>query len=384
MRSRPLIRHVVGVMTGTSIDGIDAALARVDGRGLDMKATLIASASRTLGSLGDVLRRAASQQPMTTGQMARLAWQFGKLHLQVVSEIATLPTRVDLICVHGQTVYHQPPYSWQLVNPAPLLELGAPIVFDLRQADLAAGGQGAPITPIADWILFRRSDRSRAIVNLGGFCNATLLPQGRAGGATASTDQALRDIQGFDVCACNQLLDAVARRLLGASCDKGGAAALSGTADPKATEALRKVLQDQQLSQRSLGTGDEADRWIDSYASKLRPEDMAASAVQAIAHCVTARINDSHAAEVILAGGGARNVALVGAIRAHCAAPVILSDDCGVPHHAREALCFAVLGALCADGVPITLPQVTGCRSPAPLAGYWCVGLADREFPPRG
>ncbi|MGH7290698.1 MAG: anhydro-N-acetylmuramic acid kinase, partial [Myxococcota bacterium] len=177
--STPRVRNVIGVMTGTSIDGIDIALTRIEGRGLDMRATLAWHVSQGLGELGPQLRQAADQQPMTAGQFARLAWDFGLLHADAIDASRKKHTSSppDLIVAHGQTVFHQPPISWQILNPAPIAaRFDCPVISDLRQADLAAGGQGAPITPLADWVLFRHEKHRRAIVNLGGFCNVTVLP----------------------------------------------------------------------------------------------------------------------------------------------------------------------------------------------------------------
>src|SRR5690606_25573381 len=175
--------------------GIDAALVRIEGVGLSMTAKLIHHIARTLGDLRNPLREAASQNPLSAGAFAQLAWVLGAFLADVIDSLIRKSNCADLvhplnangssglalICVHGQTVFHQPPYSWQLINPALLAQrFGCPVVYDLRQADLAAGGQGAPITPIADWVLFRNPHACRAIVNLGGFCNITVLPASRS------------------------------------------------------------------------------------------------------------------------------------------------------------------------------------------------------------
>ncbi len=116
------------------------------------------------------------------------------LHVEAVRALGC--ERLDLVVAHGQTVYHAPPLSWQLCAPGPIAHaLQVPVLCDLRSADIAAGGQGAPITPIADHILFRHAREARAVVNLGGFCNITTLPAG---------DDATR-VRGGDVCACNQV-----------------------------------------------------------------------------------------------------------------------------------------------------------------------------------
>jgi 1,6-anhydro-N-acetylmuramate kinase len=154
-------------------------------------------------------------------------------------------------------------------------------------------------------------------VNLGGFCNITYLP---------ARGDAIETIRGRDVCACNQLLDAVSRATTDHPYDRDGACAARGDPDRRDLERLTTLLTRQAISGRSLGTGDELFGWIES-----------------VRHT----------------------------IRRHTSGEVHLSDDFGIPCEYREAAAFAVLGALCQDRVPITLPQVTGVPSPAPIAGSW-------------
>ncbi len=359
-------RAVIGVMTGTSLDGVDVVAAAIDGTGLTMQARVVRHVACGLGSLADDLRRAAAQEPMTAGGFAALGLRLGERYVEAIAEAAGVGERTDLIAVHGQTVFHCPPVSWQLINPAPIAaRFLCPVVFDLRQADLAAGGQGAPITPIADWVLFRVADRRRAIVNLGGVGNVTVLPP------ADDTHAGLDAVEGFDVCACNQVLDAVARQTLGTPYDEGGRAAARGSPDPDAATALVEILSDQRRRRRSLGSDREPIEWVGRQ--RLSPEDLAASAVDAVGRCLGEALAGHEIDEVIVAGGGARNDALVKTLASRAAAPVRLSDELGVAAEAREALAMAVLGALCADQVPITLPRVTGTRRPAALAGVWCL-----------
>jgi 1,6-anhydro-N-acetylmuramate kinase len=337
-------RFVIGAMTGTSLDGIDVATAAIDGAGLDMRPRLLRHGTADLGPLAGDLRRAADQEPMTAEALARLALALGERYADAIAGAAEGVEHLSLIAVHGQTIVHRPPVSWQLINPAPVaLRFNCPVVFDLRQADLAAGGQGAPITPAADWVLFRHSDTCRAVVNLGGFCNVTVLSDDEG--------EPLGGVRGFDVCACNQLLDEAARRGL----------------------ELLAILTRQRTSCRSLGTGDEARSWIAAHAERLLPEDLAASVVEALARSITAAVADCDVDEIVVAGGGARNRALLDALRRRAGCALVVSDELGVPIQAREALAMAVLGALCADRVPITVARVTGRADPAPLAGTWCL-----------
>ncbi|HBS28150.1 MAG TPA: hypothetical protein DEB06_01575 [Phycisphaerales bacterium] len=362
MSAPGLARTAVGCMTGTSIDALDAALVELRGSGLGLRVSVRATASWALGPLGDDLRRAASGQPAPAGFFASLSRRFGEFHAERLGAwLDALSGAPDLVCVHGQTVFHAPPDSWQLIDASPIVRrVGAPTVFDLRRADLSCGGQGAPITPIADWVLFRDDRSARAVVNLGGFCNITRL--GAGGGPET--------VRGSDVCACNQVLDAIARSGLGAPFDEGGRAASSGSPHEGASSELGAVLGAQRAGRRSLGTGDEAGRWVERWGGSLRAADLAASACAAIGREIGGAIGACD--EALLGGGGVRNRALVGAIAS--AAPgvrVRTTDELGVPAPFRESVAMAVLGALCADGVAITLPAVTGVAEPAPIAGVW-------------
>jgi 1,6-anhydro-N-acetylmuramate kinase len=359
-------RFVLGAMTGTSLDGIDVAAAEIRGTGLQMRARLIRHDHADLGPLADDLRRAAAQEPMTAEKFAGLALALGERYAEAVGVAAGDGQGPGLVALHGQTIVHRPPVSWQLINPAPVaLRFNCPVVFDLRQADLAAGGQGAPITPAADWVLFGDQETTRAVVNLGGFCNVTVLGE--------DGDEPMAGVRGFDVCACNQVLDAAARSGLDAPYDDGGRAALLGEAQDYAVADLLEILVRQRTSEQSLGTGDEAGSWITTSGGRLLPEDFVASAVDAIARCIGEAVSAHEVDEIVVAGGGARNEALVKALRRHAGLPLRTSDELGVPVQAREALAMAVLGALCGDRVPITLPRVTGRAEAAPLAGTWCL-----------
>ncbi|MFN7021327.1 MAG: anhydro-N-acetylmuramic acid kinase [Phycisphaerales bacterium] len=363
------VRHIIGCMTGTSLDALDAAIVRVEGAGLSMRAAFIRGLSRPLGGLSPALRRLADQEPVPTGEIARLSREFSVLHAEAVRELAAAAgVRPDLLAVHGQTIFHAPPVSWQLFNPAPLAEaIRTPVVLDLRAADLARGGQGAPITPIADWILFADDHEPRAIVNLGGFCNITILPAGPRDPCR------LAGIEGFDVCAGNHLLDAVARVVLRSDYDVNGAAALAGEVLAEPLEDLVGILRSQAGSRRSLGTGDEALEWVSRYRAHAAPNDLAATACEALGQVIAHRTLGVQ--RVLLAGGGAKNAALVRAISGWASARVERTDDFAVPIEFREAVSIAVLGALCEDRVPITLPRVTGVSDPAPVSGVWA-------FPP--
>jgi 1,6-anhydro-N-acetylmuramate kinase len=280
--------------------------------------------------------------------------------------------RPDLVAAHGQTIWHAPGegLSWQLFDPWPLVtRLRSPVVHDLRQADLCAGGQGAPITPLADWVLYRDPMVSRLVINLGGIANFAFLPARATPG----------EVEGGDLGPCNLLIDGVVRALFpGMDCDRDGRLAARGRPSGFVREALRRRSPPAPGGSggkpRSLGREDYPEDWIAEVAAReaLAPEDVIASAVEAVAAEIADAAGPLGAREVILAGGGARNPVLASRLRAGLgqAERVIVSDELGIAAEIREALGIAVLAALAGDGVPITLAQVTGA-SDAARAGVW-------------
>ncbi len=380
-------RWIVGAMTGTSLDGIDTALACVRGSGLKITAELTAVAGYPIADpLGQNLRQLAAGNPTRPIETLRAARALGQLHADAIEDllhqerVSNPGFAPDLIAAHGQTLWHAPDegLSWQLLDPWPIVRrLGVPVVYDLRQADLIAGGQGAPITPLSDWVLFRDPTIHRIVVNLGGVCNVTELTPGCDYG----------EIRGYDVGPCNLLIDGLVRRLwLGRAFDDRGRLAASGRADPSFRSWMHRTSGFyRRRTPRSTGREDFNDDWLDRLVHEAdridTPHDLLACAVDAVACDVadhvrnakeTAALGPGHRVEVILAGGGAKNDTLVNQIRRYAGgdAQVRLSDELGVPVSSREALGMAVLGALTQDGVPISLGHVTGADRPQ-RAGVW-------------
>ncbi len=364
-------RLIIGCMTGTSLDGLDAVLVRVTGHGLSMRADYLDLVSLDFPpSLRDALLMLASGRPLTAGFIVRSARWLGDLHAQAVAQlIEKSGTQPAFVCAHGQTVWHEPGagagVSWQLFDPWPLVRrCGLPVIYDLRQADLAAGGQGAPITPITDPILYRLD--AGLMLNLGGICNVTAwqLQAGR------------HRIAGGDIGPCNLVLDALVRSLVPElAYDIDGRLALKGQPHAQAVAEARVMMDKAKAGMRSLGREQYGAGFVHGLRhgplAGLSTEDALASAVEAVALILGDYVRQHPDLPVILAGGGAKNPALVAAISRHCGgATVVTSDQAGVPAQAREAAAFAVLGALCQDRVPITLPEITGAVNPG-VAGVW-------------
>jgi len=385
-------------MTGTSLDGLDAALVEIVGHGVEMTAKFKSMVSLPLGDLREELRHFASGGAAEPLQFMRAARRLGELHAQAVSDLCAESNirnpsdEIAFVVAHGQTIWHAPGdriaspdagLSWQLFDPWPIVRrVGVPVCYDLRQADLLAGGQGAPITPMSDWVIYRRPDITRVVVNLGGICNVTVIPCGVP--AEAMT--------GGDIGPCNLLIDGVVRTLFpGQTYDKDGeiAGKVSAPGDMVYKMVYGHDPLEREFKSHSLGREQFTDAWVRSLALEARgtvpagppaktafPRDMldaivVASAVEAVAMRLAVVLCDvPRPYEVVLAGGGTKNKSLFKRIGANVSAEVVRSDDLGIPCDAREAMGFAVLGALSQDGIAITLPRVTGASSPG-RAGAW-------------
>lgn len=345
------MRTVVGTMTGTSMDGVDAVAAAVDGVGETMSVSFIKMASYDLAPLTPTLRKLATIGG-TKKEMDKASLRLGEITTKVIQKLQI--EHIDLIALHGQTIYHDPPKSIQLIDPTPVIdEFDCTVLTNPRQSDLELGGQGAPITPLADWIMFRSNEHSTAIVNLGGFCNITILP----------SKCLPKQILGFDVCCCNLVLNEIARVRLGCEYDENGNEALRGSIDSTLFELVICKLEEQKNSGASLGTEDDLGEFVLAAGDSLATKDLLATTVAAISTCISESLRNVD--RVFLAGGGVHHRALMNSIQNNGT-----TETLGVPTQAREAMAMAILGALSQDGVSITLPQITGRQESKTIVGW--------------
>ncbi|HZZ93962.1 MAG TPA: anhydro-N-acetylmuramic acid kinase [Usitatibacter sp.] len=356
----------VGLMSGTSLDGADAALVDFS-----------AGSPRTLGfasvAFPDELREdilALSAPGRDSIELeGRVATQLGNLYAQAVRDVLASTrvqaSRVSAIGCHGQTIRHRPDlgFTIQVNDPARLAELtGIDVVADFRRRDMAAGGQGAPLVPAFHEAVFRTPDASRAVVNIGGISNITWLP---VGGRTI----------GFDCGPGNVLLDGWARRHLGARYDEDGRWAGAGRTD---AALLARLLDEPYFSlPPPKSTGRELFRleWLEErLPADYRTADVQSTLTDFTAHSIVRALRDycPGTREVFLAGGGARNHALVERIRALCeGCRVDLTDAIGVPTAHVESMAFAWLAMKCSRREPIDLSAVTGARAPRILGAIY-------------
>ncbi|MDE3101335.1 MAG: anhydro-N-acetylmuramic acid kinase [Chloroflexota bacterium] len=347
-------------MSGTSADGVDGAVVRVSGGSAHPTVELLAHRSVPFApGLRARILAAAGDATLTAAALARLHRDLGDAYADVAVHLrSTAPGDVAVIGVHGQTVAHLPleRVTLQLGDAARVAaRSGIATVADFRSADVAAGGEGAPLTPFADRILFG-SRAPCAVLNLGGIANLTLLP-----------DDDPDHVVALDTGPGNMVIDALAR-LGGADHDSGGAGALRGRVHE---DALATALAHPFFARRAPKSAGREEFGEPFTRALVRHVDATLDDALATATELTARTAaDALAAntprglawsEILVGGGGARNAALMDALgRAAAPIPVRATDDAGVPAGAREAMAFALLALFRVRGLPNTLPRCTG------------------------
>ncbi len=366
----------IGTLSGTSMDAIDAVIVR-----FSPEPSLVATHSRALPvDLRQALLALATPGDNEIDRLGVADVTLGRFIAQTIRELidrAGLPAHaIRAIGSHGQTIRHRPgfatPFTLQIGDPHVIAaETGIPVVADVRRKDVALGGQGAPLVPAFHEGIFRIPGRDRVIVNIGGIANLTSLP--------ARWDA---PVFGFDTGPGNTLLDRWSQRVLGEPMDRDGALALRGRVHPTLLDILRDDPFFAQPAPKSTGPEYFSTAWLESRLTS-RPAGTSDADVQATLVALTAttiadaihRLPGMSGPEVLLCGGGARNPALVAALRA--ALPLSrldATDACGVPGAWVEAMAFAWLAYRHIEGKTGNLPAVTGARRTAVLGALFPAG----------
>ncbi|MDG4779898.1 anhydro-N-acetylmuramic acid kinase [Micromonospora sp. WMMD961] len=368
---------IVGLMSGTSYDGVDVVAAEfeVDGdtlwlrplghRGLDYDEELRAEIAALL-----------PPAVTTVDAVCRLDNRLGEVFAEAAAiGLELAGGRADAVVSPGQTVFH-----WVADGVAlGTLQLGAvarvaarvgvPVLSDLRSADIAVGGQGAPLVPAFDALLLDVAAGPRAALNLGGIANLTVVAPGAP-------------VLGYDVGPANALLDAAARRFLDQPCDIDGARAAAGRVHTKLLAAL--LAEPYYAAAPPKSTGKELfhagylDRHLAALGTPVPVDDLLATLTELTARVVAAECDRHGVAEVIAAGGGVRNPTLLRRLAALGGGRWRLrgTDELGVPAQAKEAYAFALLGWLSWQGLPGSIPSVTGATRGAVLGSWTPAGPA--------
>jgi anhydro-N-acetylmuramic acid kinase len=354
----------LGLISGTSADGIDAALVRFEPR-LEVVASSTTPYPEALRArlLALATRNAAIALDDYGALDVAVGRCFAEAALTLLRESGVDPKRVEAIGSHGQTVRHRPigenPFTLQIGDAAVIAEVTQiPTVADFRRADVAAGGQGAPLLPALHAALFASRGASRVILNLGGIANITLLAPGR-------------DVIGFDTGPANCLLDAWALFHLGKPRDEGGAWARSGRVDGALLDALLSDPYFAAAPPKSTGREHFNLDWLEArLGDNIAPADVQATLVSlsALSIADAIRANARDVREVFACGGGVHNPVLMDALRERLAPASLQStSELGLDPDYVEAAGFAWLARARLMGVPGNLPAVTGARGPRVL-----------------
>lgn len=373
---------VVGLMSGTSGDGVDAALVDIRGSGHDLKVKPLAFVSCPYPADLQQLVLAVSARG-TVSEICHLnvvlgEW-FARAALRVIKQAGLEPAKIDLIGSHGQTIHHLPNAvdepgvgtvrsTLQIAEPAVIAErTGIATVANFRPRDMAAGGQGAPLTPYVHYVLLRDKKQSRLVVNLGGISNVTYLPAGKG----------LDAILAFDTGPGNMVMDGLIRRLTKGreTMDRGGKLAAKGKV---AIGLLAKLLAHPYLKRnppKSTGREEFGDAFVEQIlaaqkAHRLKSEDVLAtcSLFTAITLGSARRWLGGPVDEVLIGGGGVRNRALMSNLSSvFSPVPVRTFEAAGWQSQAFEAVAFSVLAYQTFHGECANVPSVTGATHPVVL-----------------
>ena len=376
---------VVGIMSGTSADGIDVAVLQIAPGKSRLKLTLVAHEGFAFPSrLRQAVLAAMNASAISTAELARLNWRLGIAYAEAVqATIKKHKVKLDLIGCHGQTIYHQAvpamyvgrkfACTWQTGEAAVIAEtLRVPVVSDFRPADMAAGGQGAPLVPLLDYVLFADQKRGRVLQNIGGIANLTAIPAG------AAADRVIA----FDTGPGNMVIDALTQELFGKAFDRDGAIAARGTVlkhvlDRELCNSYYQMKPPRTAGREQFGRGFVVEFLKKCRAEHGRDEDAIATATALTAETIArsyARFVKSGmkatAVDYNVSGGGARNATLMSLLAAQLepfGCSLATSEQFGLPAAAKEAAAFALLAWETWHRLPGNLPAATGAKRAAVL-----------------
>ena len=392
-KALPKALVVAGVMSGTSADGVDVAVCRISPAaqpgGLPRIKVLAHRGFPYSPEIRAAVLAAMNAPQTSTAELSRLSWRLGRIYADAVAEtIARTGLAPKLVALHGQTLFHETTptaclgepvrSTWQAGEPAVIAErLRLPVISDFRTADLAAGGQGAPLVPMLDLCMFRHQTKNRILLNLGGIANLTALPAGcDATGVLA-----------FDTGPANMVIDACMERLTGRVYDCGGGVAGRGSV---LQSVLREFMEDPFFAEqppKSCGREQFGAEFTARFLARCEAQGAEKRDIIATATALTAesileayrrfvwphlgqRAPLAKATEVFASGGGAHNVTLLKQLRAGfdpLYVSVKTTADAGLGVEAKEAAAFALLGWLTWHGLPGNVPAATGASRPVIL-----------------
>ncbi len=378
---------IVGLMSGTSVDGVDVAVVEVKNSG---KETQI----KTLGwkvfpfpaDLKAMILKNSHPETSRVDEICRLNFLLAQIYadsiLKTLNEIGLSVNDVDLIGSHGQTIQHLPDEvemfgyrvkaTLQIGDPGVITKLtGIPVVGNFRVGDMALGGEGAPLAPYFDYLIFSSRDLNRLLLNTGGIANFTILKK------NANAE----DIIAFDTGPGNMVVDALVRIFFGKNYDEDGEIAQRGNVSDELLEKMSRHPFIKRKPPKSTGRETFGSDFVSqvlkwSQELSLKPEDIIATATEFTVYAIYKNYElfvkpEVKIDEVIVSGGGAKNKFMLSLLSRYFKIPVRLSDEFGIPSDIKEAVCFAVLANETISGNPSNIKSVTGAKEMTVLGGVY-------------
>lgn len=380
------VRRVVGMMSGTSVDGVDAALVEISGTDSEPKVKLLAFENKPYPpQVREKIFSLFTPANATVDKVGYMNFLLGEIYaksaLSVIEKAGMKPEEIDVIGSHGQTIWHAPipespdgipvAYTVQIGEGSVIAErTGILTVSDFRVADMAAGGQGAPLVPFSEYLLYRREKETILLQNIGGIGNMTVMPAGAKP----------RDVFAFDTGPGNMIIDAVISAVTGGekTYDAGGETAAKG----KVCNALLDMLKEEPYYRQPLPKTTGREHFGVQYTEKILSwwkenpipvEDLLATVTDLTAYSIADAyeryvLPKYRASEIIVGGGGSYNATLLRFMKERFAphgVAVRTQEDLGLSSDAKEAVAFALMADCCMRGKANTLPSVTGAEHPA-------------------
>jgi len=386
--TRKKTKIVIGLMSGTSVDALDVAVVEITGSGEETKLNLLKYQEYQYSSgLKDLVLKSSLTQTSNIENICRLNFLLPQIYSDAIKKVCNKInlslSEVDLIGSHGQTIHHLPEEmemfghmvrsTLQIADPMVLAKLtGIITIGDFRVGDVALGGQGAPLVPYVDYILFRSEKVNRALLNLGGIANFTILPK------NCSKEEAIA----FDTGQANMLIDMICKKYFNVGFDRNGEIAESGKLNE---ELFEKLLNIDTYIKRQPPKSTGREHYNESFLNKLLQDENipAADLLNTLTDYTAYSVYYNYEKfikpvneidELVLSGGGANNLYLVKCLRKWFGGKVIIRkiDELGMSSDAKEAICFAILANETVSGNPSNMIKVTGA-SKETILGKICM-----------
>lgn len=366
--------YAVGLMSGTSLDGIDAALVKINGVGKNTKLELIKFITISIPSdIKDEIKKACSEQDSSVDLICSLNFKLGYLFAEATKKVCDNADidleRLEFIASHGQTIYHLPKNrdsfissTLQIGEPAVIAyETGIKVISNFRVMDMASGGEGAPLVPYSEYILYGSEKENVALQNIGGIGNVTVIPK----------DGDINSIFAFDTGPGNMIIDELCQRLFKLNYDNDGKIAATGEIQNDMLDNLMSHSYIKLLPPKTTGREDFGQQFVEELLKKYKnkkPEDILATVTMFTAKSIAENyknfvMDKIQLDKIIIGGGGAHNKTLLEYLKYELPnINIVTQDEIGLSSDAKEAIAFVILGNETLHNNFSNVPSATGAR----------------------